>query len=129
MDINLSETISILEVIWGVLAGIGFIVHTVNAMAANGDLRRLSQSKTNSVRLIIAMDSRRTEVVLLVTQVAYAIAATLAMLRPPPLRTLGFPASAPLYLFLISQVILVWSSHIRRLTRQNVIAALKERSK
>jgi hypothetical protein len=127
MDPNLTRTISLVEALWAVLAVFGLIVHTVNATAANGDVRRLVLSATNSVRLLIATDSQRTEWVLWITQVAYVIAASLAMLRPPPIRTLGFPINSTLYLFLIAEGLLVWSSIIRRRTRHEVIQILEDR--
>lgn len=129
MDPNLTRTVSVLELLWAFVVVFGIIVHTINAIAAYGDWRRLVRSKTNTVRLLIATDSQRTELVLLVAQFAYAVAVTLAMLRPPPLRTLPFPINMAVHLFMLTELLLVWSSHKRRVTRQQVIQALEDRSK
>lgn len=130
VNLDLTRTITFLELLWTAVAVIGILVLTVNGLAAHGDLRRLRQLGLNSVRTLIALDNRRTEWVLWCALIVYALAGSRAMFRPSPLisNTATLDNLIP-HLFLFTEVLMVWSSIARRLTRRQVIQMLEARQK
>lgn len=130
MNLDLTRTITFLELLWTAMAVIGTFVLTVNGLSANGDLRRLKQLGLNSVRKLIALDNLRTEWVLWCVLVVYALAGSRAMLRPsPPISNTATLDNLIPHLFLFTEVLMVWSSIARRLTRRQVIQMLEARQK
>lgn len=120
---HFSDKISVLEVLWTVILGTGFIIKTFNFIDAHKDLKALKESGRNGFRMKLALGARDTDFLrafamffLLVPGIISLFAKNPANADPVPWYTY-FTISA----FIVAGVFFTVVSIRARLTRKAVI--------
>ena len=124
--IQLTPTVTLLELLWTFFAGVGFAVTAFQARAADQDLAFLRVSGQNGVRELVAIDNFRSDMAGSFAQFVFFLAGALAMLVPTarPATGVGVVFS---FLFLAAEFMVAWAAVMRGRTRRRVILVLSQK--
>lgn len=123
----LAATATAVELAWTAWSAVGVAVSMSNLLATVGDYLFIRDlAPRDAARGLVARSDMRTESAFLIVQLSFLGAGIISLILPPPVnpdrRALNTVLVA---LFVVAQVVLVYSSIMRRYDRRKLLAIVK----